>query len=108
MEKFDVVSLLLLICAGTIVGVMFSLITIVSKSIWSSALVHTLWNFAIIGQILDISTKHNTKSVYSFVLSSKNVLITGGSFGVESSLVAISGYIIVVLLSLYMLRRVQK
>lgn len=105
MEKFNMINLFLLLCAGTGVGVMFSLITYVNKSIWASVLVHTIWNMCMIGGILDISTIHNADAAFSFILSSNNLLITGGGFGIEASIFAIIGYTIVALLSLVILRK---
>ncbi len=106
MDEFSVESLLLLLCAGTAVGAMFSLITIESKSVWSAVVVHAVWNFCMIGRILDISTRHDARSVYSFLLSSENILITGGGFGVESSVVAVVGYVLVILLALYRMKKI--
>jgi len=92
---FDLLSCTLVIVAGTMVGVMFSLIASSSKSVWNSAIVHAIWNIVIIGGILWIGTEFDENSLFSYVLESKSFLLTGGEFGIESSIVAVVGYIVV-------------
>lgn len=92
---FDLLSCALVLVAGTLVGVMFSLIASTTKSIWNSAIVHAFWNIVIIGGILWTGTEFDSYSLYSYVLDSKSFLLTGGEFGVESSIVAVVGYMIV-------------
>ena len=73
-------------------------------AIWASALIHVLWNTAMIGKVLDISTIYDTNSAFSFVLTSRNSLLTGGNFGIEASVFSIIGYMAVILLSWYLLK----
>ena len=92
---FDLLSCTLVIVAGTMVGVMFSLIASSTKSVWNSAIVHAIWNIVIIGGILWIGTEFDEYSLFSYVLESKSFLLTGGGFGIEASIVAVVGYIVV-------------
>lgn len=92
------VDVLLLLITGTGVGIMFSLIAIQSGSIWSSAIVHGIWNLIIIGGILEISIEPSS-SIFTYKLISDSKLLTGGAFGIESSLPAIIGYGIVILIA---------
>ena len=92
---FDLLSCTLVIVAGTMVGVMFSLIASSTKSVWNSAIVHAIWNIVIIGGILWIGTEFDEYSLFSYVLESKSFLLTGGEFGIEASIVAVVGYIVV-------------
>ncbi len=92
---FDLLSCTLVIVAGTMVGVMFSLIASSTKSVWNSAIVHAIWNIVIIGGILWIGTEFDEYSLFSYVLESKSFLLTGGEFGIESSIVAVVGYMVV-------------
>lgn len=96
-------DIILLLIAGTSVGIIFSLIVYQSGSIWSSALVHGMWNFIMIGDILDINIKHNTGAIFSYKMLSKSVILTGGSFGVESSIIAVIGYWIVIMVAFLLL-----
>lgn len=101
MSEFNLGSVLLLLCAGTSVGIMFSFVTYENGSIWASALIHIVWNMAMIGGIFEISAISDTNVAFSFVLDSQNSFLTGGGFGVEASVFAIVAYVGVSLLSLY-------
>ena len=92
---FNLLSSLLVILAGTMVGIMFSLIAQSHKSIWNSAIVHALWNIIIIGGILHIGNPASEDTLYNYVLKSTSFLLTGGEFGIESSIIATIGYLIV-------------
>lgn len=95
---FNILSCALVLLAGTLVGIMFSLIASETKSIWNSAIVHTLWNIIIIGGIMWIGTEFDEYSLFSYVLDVKSFLLTGGEFGIESSIIAVIGYGLVCLL----------
>ena len=95
---FNILSCALVLLAGTMVGIMFSLIASETKSIWNSAIVHALWNIIIIGGILWIGTEYDEYSLFSYVLDTKSFLLTGGEFGIESSIIAVIGYGLVCLL----------
>ena len=70
---------LLLMVAGTSVGIMFSPIALQSGTV--------------------------TNYLYKYELLSKNVWLTGGKFGVESALPAVVGYILVSLMALALIRK---
>ncbi|MCR4651249.1 MAG: CPBP family intramembrane metalloprotease [Lachnospiraceae bacterium] len=99
---------LLVIIAGTAVGVMFSMITIESGSVWDNGLVHALWNILIIGGGIAIAGAPDDSSIVSYVLKSDSFAITGGEFGIESSAVALAGYVIVTIVAWYMIRKRAK
>jgi len=88
---------ILLVVAGSMVGVMFSLIAYQSGSIWASAIVHALWNIVIIGGILQITSTDagmNVNSIYYYKLDGSNILLTGGIYGIEVAVPAIIGYLL--------------
>ncbi|MEG2406603.1 MAG: CPBP family intramembrane glutamate endopeptidase, partial [Clostridiales bacterium] len=89
----------LVFVAGTLAGVMFSLITIETKSIWNSAFVHALWNIVMIGGVLSIGNAVDEYSIYTYVIGSKSFMITGGDFGIESSVISVIAYAIVSLIA---------
>ncbi|SFR61906.1 CPBP family intramembrane glutamic endopeptidase [Anaeromicropila populeti] len=93
-NNLSFVSMIQLLLAGTMVGILLSLVTYESKSIWSSAFIHGIWNTVMIGGILNIGTKANEMSIFNYVLSTKSFLITGGDFGVEASVAAIAAYLL--------------
>ena len=57
----------------------------------------TLEYFLIISGGLSISEKADEYSVMTYVLDSKDFVFTGGEFGIESSIIALLGYVIVTL-----------
>lgn len=105
---FSVISSLLVLIAGTMVGIMFSMIAIESGSVWNSGIVHLLWNTIIIGGGLSISEKADEYSVMTYVLDSKVFAFTGGEFGIESSIISLLGYIIVTLIAICMIKKKEK
>lgn len=95
MDSWDFLDALLLLIAGTMVGVMFSLIAYQSGTIWSSAAVHGIWNTVIIGGILEIGSVNygmSTDSIWQYKIAGSNLLLTGGAFGIEAALPAVVGY----------------
>ena len=105
---FSVVSSLLVLAAGTMVGIMFSMITIESGSVWNSGIVHAVWNIVIIGGGLAINQSADEYAVMAYVLESKSFVFTGGEFGIEASLVSLVGYLAVTLAAVYMMRKKGK
>lgn len=97
METFTVSGVVLLIVSGTLVGIMFSLVAYRGNSMSNSALLHTIWNFIMITDILHITTAKGIygKPIFSIIIPSDNILLTGESFGIEASIIAIIGYILV-------------
>lgn len=105
--NFSIGSCLLVLLAGTVVGIMFSMIAIESGSVWNSGIVHAIWNIVIIGGGLSINQTADEYSVMTYVLKSKSFAFTGGEFGIESSVVSLLGYIVVTLIAVYMMKRAK-
>lgn len=106
-NKLDFTSILQLIVAGTAVGIMFSLIMYQSDNFWNNALIHALWNMSTVG-LLHIGTESYDSAIYTYVLKSENTLITGGDFGIECSVISITGYILVSILAFLIIRKKKK
>ena len=100
-RKFSLGSCLLVVLSGTMVGVMFSMVTIESGSIWNSGIVHAVWNIVIIGGGLSVGEVVDEHSVMTYVLDTKSFVFTGGEFGIESSVVALAGYFIVTAIAVW-------
>lgn len=107
-NSLDFISIIQLLIAGSIVGVLFSLIAYVSHSVWNNAIVHGIWNMAIIGGILHIGNSADSNSIFNFVLDNKMFLITGGDFGIEASVISIFVYLIFCVLAVYLLKKKGK
>lgn len=92
---FSIGSCLQVLVAGTMAGIMFSMIAIESGSVWNSGIVHAIWNMVMIGGGLAIGQKADQFSVMTYVLDAKSFAVTGGEFGIEASVISLMGYIIV-------------
>lgn len=92
---FSFLSCVLVIAAGTLAGMMFSLIALTEDSVWNSGIVHALWNIITTSGILAVRSTADEYSVFTYVLKTDNFFLTGGEFGIESSFVAVIGYGIV-------------
>jgi membrane protease YdiL (CAAX protease family) len=103
-DSRNVADILLLILAGTAVGIMFSLIAVQGGSIWASAIVHGIWNLIIIGGILQISADP-LPAIFTYQLTPVSVFLTGGAFGIEASLPAITSYGLVICLAYGMMKK---
>ena len=105
---FLIISCLMVLIAGTMVGIMFSMIEIESGSVWNSGIVHAIWNIIIIGEGLAINQKADEYSVMTYVLKSESFVLTGGEFGIESSIVSLLGYAVVALAAICMIKKKTK
>lgn len=105
---FSVLSCLQVLVAGTFVGIMFSFITLEQRSVWNSAVVHALWNIIILGGFLSIGESLDEYSVYTYILKTDSFAVTGGEFGIESSIIAIVGYLVVTLIAYMGARKSSK
>lgn len=103
-NELSLISILQLIVAGTTVGVMFSLIMYQSDNFWNNALVHAMWNMSTLG-LLHVGTEPYDSAVYTYVLKADNIFITGGDFGIESSVISIIGYVLVIAVAVFIIRK---
>lgn len=88
-------SMVLLTVSGTMVGIMFSLIALESKSVFCSGIVHCIWNILFVADFFSIGVVENPNSIFNYVLRTKSFLLTGGDFGVEASIISVCAYLIV-------------
>lgn len=102
---FSIGSCLLVILAGTAAGIMFSVITIESRSVWSNALVHSLWNIIVIGGAVTVALQPSKSSVMTYIPVNKSFLVTGGDFGIESSAISLVAYIVVIVVAFMMMKK---
>ncbi len=102
MSSFSVPGVLMLLVSGTLVGVMFSLVADRSGSVSNSAIVHVLWNFALVMSILHINTPQGGYGtpMLTITIPAEPLWLTGGDFGVEASVVSMIGYAVVCLVAL--------
>ena len=107
METISLWGVLLLILSGTLVGIMFSLIAYKGKSISNNILLHVVWNFILVTDILHITTIQDAYGtpIFSITIPADNILLTGAGFGVEASAVAIIGYLLICSLTLFLKKK---
>lgn len=104
-SELDWLSIIQLIIAGSIVGILFSLVTYESGNVWNSAVIHGIWNIIMIGGILQIGESADEFSIYNYVLDTDSFLITGGDFGVEASIVSILAYLAFIVLAYQLIKK---
>lgn len=103
----SLLSIIQLIIAGSIVGILFSLVTYESKNVWNSAVIHGVWNMIIIGGILHIGDSASEFSIYNYVLDTDSFLLTGGDFGIEASVISIGAYFIFIVVALMLMKKTK-
>ena len=91
--EMDFLSICQLAAAGSLVGVLFSLVTLETGSIWSAALMHGIWNTVMIGGILNIGEEALDSSLLNYVLKDPPFWLSGGDFGIEASAVCVAAYL---------------
>lgn len=106
--SMDLFSVIQLLAAGSIVGILFSVITYKTGSVWNSACVHGVWNAVVIGGILSIGPSPDDNAIFHWVLNSDHILLTGGTFGIEASILAIIVYLIFIWIALKQPAKEQK
>lgn len=104
-NHLDFISTIQLLAAGSIVGILFSLIAYKSNSIWNNAIVHSVWNTIIIGGILHIGDSADSSSIFNFILENKMFLFSGGDFGIEASIISIFVYLIFCVIVLFSMKK---
>ena len=105
---FSIGSIILVTVAGTMVGIMFSLVALEGGSIWNSAVMHMVWNTIIIGGLFRVGINKDPADIAEYLLASDKFWITGGEFGIESALPSVIGYTIVAAIAFMMLRKKNK
>lgn len=106
-NELSILSTIQLVIAGTFVGIMFSLIEYESGNFWNNAIVHAFWNMSTIG-LCHIGFEADENSVFTLIINLKSTVISGGDFGVESSIISVVGYAIVSILALYLICKSKK
>ena len=104
-NDLDFLSIIQLLIAGSIVGILFSLVAYESNSIWNNAIIHGIWNMTIIGGILYIGNEADSSSIFNFVFENKSFLLSGGDFGIEASVISIFVYLLFIALSVVHIKR---
>ena len=75
----------LILIAGTLVGILFSLIVYKTRVVWNAVVVHIIWNFFMNSKIVQFvsASDQNHSSLVIFRFTSDSIWITGGTFGID-------------------------
>lgn len=92
--KLNLASFILLILGGSLVGSLFSVLTYTNRTIWASTVVHSSWNFLIIGGLCNFGLNTNESAISNYVFKTDNLFLTGRQFGIEVSIVSIICYLL--------------
>lgn len=103
-RKLSAISMLELLIACTLAGIMFVLIETEQRTIWNNAVIHSIWNL-LTSALVAVNVTFKNDALITFIPNNKNFLYTGGDFGMESSLIAIVAYLIVILIAVYLIKQ---
>lgn len=87
----------------TYAGVVFSVITVMTGSIWNSVFFHTMWNFITSG-VVNIGPSANDHVMFNYIPAGGNILLSGGENGIDGSVITLVCYTVVMLVSIRMNR----
>ncbi|RDU37346.1 hypothetical protein DRW41_05725 [Neobacillus piezotolerans] len=92
--SLQVLDTLFILTAGTIVGIMFSLIVQKTGNLWNAAAVHTIWNFVLNPRIIGFTngSDYEGASLVKASFATDSPLVTGGAFGIEAGIPAVILY----------------
>lgn len=88
-QKMGLRDFLIMALSASLIGAILAIVTFITESIWSSVVIHMVWNIIIMGQIISIGGVRPLYSRYNYTFNSDSVLLTGGAFGIEASLSSI-------------------
>lgn len=93
-----------MIISVEIAGIALALVTEQTGSIWSSVIIHCLYNILSgESQIFHIDVAQNFPAIWMYTVNSKNMLLTGinGSVGFTASIPTMAGFTGIILMVIY-------
>lgn len=92
----SITGVVMLLLAGTVVGIMFTMIRIVTGNIWCGIIVHILWDLLCFNQQNTLISLQNNpvpgNSILGYKFSNPSLFVTGGDYGIETSILGIIIY----------------
>ncbi|WP_053368520.1 CPBP family intramembrane glutamic endopeptidase [Bacillus sp. FJAT-27245] len=97
--SLQLLDALLILAAGTLAGILFSLIMQKTGNLWNAAAVHILWNFILNPRVVGFTNGANETgvSLINARFETDHIFVTGGAFGIEAGLPSMILYSIVIL-----------
>lgn len=90
----------------TYVGIIFSIITLKTNTIWHTVFLHFIWNYTTTG-VIHISTAPSIRSPINFILQTDNILLTGSSYGIDSSIISMTGFSLLLIAYLFKYKNIK-
>ena len=94
-----------LLVAGMLVSIMFLVIYKKTGSIWNASIVHFLWNFLFLEELIDYGEGNEPLYKLMELDLGHSEIITGGAFGLDVSLPAIIAYSITLIITWKLVKR---
>ena len=70
---------------------MLGAVVLQSGNVWNGVWMHMMWNVLIVGGIIHFGDTADVYSFYSYVMLTRSLLIRGGAFGAEASVISVAG-----------------
>lgn len=103
-DTSDIKKVIMMIISVEIAGIALALVTEQTGSIWSSVMIHCLYNILSgESQIFHIDVAQNFPAIWMYTVNSKNMLLTGinGSVGFTASIPTMVGFTGIILMVIY-------
>lgn len=100
----DITGSIIRIISVSYTGIVLSLVTIATNSVWNAVYFHWLWNFTSSG-IINIGTNINESVPINYILETDNIFLTGGSFGIDGSIISLAGYTLLLATSVFYIKK---
>lgn len=103
-DTSDIKKVIMMIISVEIAGIALALVTEQTGSIWSSVMIHCLYNILSgESQIFHIDVAQNFPAIWMYTVNSKNMLLTGinGSVGFTASIPTMAGFTGIILMVIY-------
>jgi len=103
----SLVNIFQLLVAGMLVSIMFLIIYKKTGSIWNASIIHFLWNFVFLNELIAYGEiKEGVDKLIEFDLG-QNELFNGGGFGIETSIPAIIVYSLTIVITWILIKGKQ-
>ncbi|MGX7203100.1 hypothetical protein BCR22_11780 [Enterococcus plantarum] len=104
--ELNLIGTIMLLVAGTVVGVMFSMIRVVTGNIWCGIIMHILWDLLCFNQqntLISLQDNPLTgNSIIGYKFYDPSLFITGGDYGIETSVIGVILYALVAAILIHM------
>jgi membrane protease YdiL (CAAX protease family) len=100
LPEFSAMNIILITLSGTLIGIFFSLVVLLTRRVESAIGLHFMWNFLFSKGLIEFySTRPaETNNYLSLFFTTDNPLITGGAASIQVGIPAISTYLIAIVL----------